>query len=561
MERIPLYLMALIVAIASTPTNIFQVCRRNVGTLDVTPWLKGLTALFAPAARSRMERIRRLFTAAGGVPAMTALAVAVLLAVTLPDGNHGLLLATVPAAGLNGFRQKAADLRRDIAAKTRERSGIGEAALAASRGLTDDERTKFVALGPEIAALEAQLAENEPLLQAAEAANEADRNYQAGRLPAPDPDSQAAARAAADAGLSRIEVVDMTKARGYFGRQMQAVRNFAINGGLAHTSKEDLAFLKPMMAAATGMNTDVPSEGGFLVDQVKSSAVIQRAYQIGEILRRVTVLPIGAGSNGMKMNAIDETSRADSSRYGGIVSGWLGQGNTLTTGKPKFREIDLKLRKVGAFVYATDEQLVDAVALEAWINRFLPLELQFRTEDAFVNGIGSNQPLGVLNSPALITVTRATASRVRTDDMRGLYARLWAPLRRNAVYLIDQSVETELDALSQAIGTGGVLDPLYKPAGSVPGQVYPTYKNIPIITVEYMAALGTSGDIALVAFDEYLAIDKGSIDQAVSLHVAFLTDEAVFRFMYRVDGQLSWNAALTPKSAGSTLSAALALST
>ena len=41
--------------------------------------------------------------------------------------------------------------------------------------------------------------------------------------------------------------------------------------------------------------------------------------------------------------------------------------------------------------------------------------------------------------------------------------------------------------------------------------------------------------------------------------VAFLTDEAVYRFMYRVDGQLNWNAALTPKSGGSPLSPVVTL--
>jgi HK97 family phage major capsid protein len=359
---------------------------------------------------------------------------------------------------------------------------------------------------------------------------------------------------------SRIEVVNKPRL-GMWGRQLQAVRNFAINGGAAHTSKEDLDVLKPIMAAPTGMNTDVPSEGGFLVVPERATTIIQRSYETGAILSRVNRMPIGANSNGMKLPAVDETSRADNSRYGGIVSGWLGQGNTLTGGKPKFREMDLKLRKVGAFVYATDEQLADAVALEAWINKYLPLELAFRTEDAVINGDGSNKPQGVLNSGALISVTRGTTGHITADDFRGLYARMWAPLRSNAVFLIDQSCETDLDLLTIPIGTAGVLDPSFKAAGTVPGQKYPTYKGVPIITVEYCAALGTSGDLVMVNLDEYVLIDKGGVDQAVSLHVAFLTDEAVFRFMYRVDGQLTWNAALTPKSGGATLSSALVLST
>jgi HK97 family phage major capsid protein len=456
---------------------------------------------------------------------------------------------------LKVIRQRHADLKADLARLTKARADIGVKAVAEKRGLTDEERTAFTEAGPKIEATQAQLTEAASLLEAAEAANEAER--QATQVTGLDPDVVAGQRAAA--GGSHIEVTDRaTEQPGFWGRQLQAIRSFAINGGMAHTPAADLAVLKPLMATATGMNTDVPSEGGFLVTQQRSSQVIQRAYQTGEILRRLTPMPIGPGFNGTKMPAIDETSRADNSRYGGIVSGWLGQGNTLTSGKPKFREIDLKLRKVGAFVYATDELLADSVALEAWINRYLPLELQFRIEDAVINGLGATSPLGVLNSPAVITVTRASASHVTADDMRGMINRLWAPLRSRAAFFVDQSVEPELDVLSFAIGTAGVLDPSYKPAGD--GRPYATYKNIPIIPVEYCAALGTTGDIILVALDEYLFIDKGGVDQAVSLHVAFLTDEAVYRFIARVDGQPTWNAALTPKSGGSTLSCIVVLS-
>ena len=161
------------------------------------------------------------------------------------------------------------------------------------------------------------------------------------------------------------------------------------------------------------------------------------------------------------------------------------------------------------------------------------------------------------NSPSVITVTRAGAGLIQSTDLQNMTNRLWAPLWGNAVFLIDQSCLGEFDKLQI---TTSVLDPSYKPAGSVPGQKYATYKNIPIIPVEYCAQKGTSGDVILTNWDEYMLIDKGGVQSAMSLHVAFLSDEAVFRFMYRVDGQPTWNAALTPKSGGDTLSQTLILS-
>ena len=74
-----------------------------------------------------------------------------------------------------------------------------------------------------------------------------------------------------------------------------------------------------------------------------------------------------------------------------------------------------------------------------------------------------------------------------------------------------------------------------------------------MIAIEQMSALGDVGDILLGDFSQYLLIDKGSVEMASSMHVQFLTDELVFRFIYRVDGQSSWNAPLTPFK-GATLS-------
>jgi len=464
---------------------------------------------------------------------------------------------------LKALRQRAADLKAEITKATKARADLGTAAVAEKRSLTDEERAKFVAMGPQIEALQAQLAENAELLAAAEAANEADRAFAADRGTV-DPDAQAAAAAAGAAGV-RLAVGESAedkamKAPGFFGRALQAVRRAAIRETAAGDDK-----LLRMLAGPTGMNTDVPSDGGFLVAPERSTSIIQRMYDTGEIASQVFRLPIGAGSNGMLLRAVDETSRADNSRYGGIVSGWLGQGNTLSAGKPKFRLMDLKLRKVGAFVYTTDELQVDAIALEAWINKYLPLELTFRTEDAIVNGDGSNKPAGIVNSGAAVTVSRNTASRVLYEDVSAMWARMWAPLRKTAVWMVDQSVEQQLEQLSIAIGTAGVLAPIYKPAGTTFGpdgtQGYSpaTLYGRPILTTEYGAALGTVGDIMLVNFGEYTVIDKGPVEQAVSLHVAFLTDEAVYRFMYRVDGQCSWNAPLTPKNGGNTLAPVVTL--
>lgn len=545
---LPHLLLAMAIGLASMPTDIYQICARNVGILKIEPWRSKASRAITRLGRTLSDRVRRWLASGGGWQLATATVVLVALATSTADA-HSLSAVGFMAGSIKIARQRVEDLHASIAQAKKDRAAIGEKPIAEKRAMTDEERTAFAAKGTEITALEGQLADAKELLTAAEAAAEAQRT-----APAPEPPK-------VELGLDSLEKQDKAKVPGFFGRQLLAVRKMALaaKGHDEVVTAEDRQLVK-MMGAATGANTDVPADGGFLVGQQRTSEVLQRAYSTGEVLSRVNRMPIGAGFNGAKLPAIDETSRADGSRFGGIVSGWLGQGNEpANTGKPKFRELDLKLRKVGAFVYTTDELVVDAVLFEAWVNRNLPLELQFRTEDAVVNGTGGNQPLGLMSSPSAIAVARSGAGHVTAEDLRAMHARLWAPLRSSAVFLIDQDVEPEFDSLSVAIGTGGTLDPSFKAAGSVPGQKYATYKGIPIIPVEYCQALGTTGDIILTSLQEYLLIDKGGVEQAVSLHVAFLSDQGVFRFIYRVDGQNTWNAALTPKSGGSTKSPVIVL--
>jgi HK97 family phage major capsid protein len=362
----------------------------------------------------------------------------------------------------------------------------------------------------------------------------------------------------------RIEAGDdrATKAPGYFGLQLMAVRKIALRAvGQADeiVTAADYALVKPMQAA-TGLNTDVPSEGGFLVEPQRASGILQRAYTQGQVLSRVNRMPIGATSNGMVFNVVDETSRANGSRFGGLVSTWVGQAVGVTAGKPTFAQIELKLRKIMATLYATGEMLSDAVALEGWVNTNLPRELTFRAEDAIFNGTGGNQPIGVLNAAALLTVTRSTSGAIKYDDVQAMWRRMYSGSWGNAAWFVDQSVLTELENMHVAIGTGGQLAPAYKAPGSDPKSSFGTLYGKPVIPTEYGANLGTTGDIILADLSEYLVIDKGGVDQAVSIHVAFLTDEQVFRFIYRIDGQLAWKSALTPKSGGATQSPVLVLS-
>jgi len=305
---------------------------------------------------------------------------------------------------------------------------------------------------------------------------------------------------------------------------------------------------------ATGINEAIPSQGGFLVPDEIAEGVVENMYQSGQILARVNIDPVRG--NNMTVNAVDETSRASGSRFGGVTSYWLEEGGSITASKPKFRQIDLKLKKVAALVYATEEQLEDVNYMAAWLNRAVPEELRLKVEDSFVNGTGVGMPQGFLNSDALIQATRENATNVTFNDIIGMWARRYAGVQ-DYVWLCHQDVMPELDALYLGDGATGIIPPRFVDYDS---EGVMRMKGKPVLEVEYAQSLGTVGDLSLVAWSQYAAIGKSSgIKAAQSMHVQFTTDEMAFRFTYRVDGQSLWYSALTPMHGSNTQSPFVAL--
>jgi len=377
-------------------------------------------------------------------------------------------------------------------------------------------------------------------------------------------DNQAAVKAAAaapgyeipGADIKSVAAKDVEKAPfKRFGDFLKAVRSNALNE-LGPDEKAQLLDHQQNTLKATGLNTQVGADGGFLVGPNDSKMLTERMYSTGEILSRVQRDPVSANSNGMTLFGVDETSRATGSRFGGVRAYWASEGASVTKSKPSFKEVNLKLSKLMAVVYATDEMLADSTYLESYIQRVVPLELAFQAEDAVINGAGAGQPLGILNSPALVTQTKEsaqTATTLNINNLAKMWARLIASSQRNAVILINQDVISNLFAIvSAGVSTNPNGAVFVQPPGQ--GSPYFTYLGRPIIPVEYCATLGTIGDAILTDLGQYQMIDKGGVQSAVSMHVQFLTDEQTYRFTYRVDGKPMWASALTPFKGSNTLS-------
>jgi HK97 family phage major capsid protein len=311
---------------------------------------------------------------------------------------------------------------------------------------------------------------------------------------------------------------------------------------------------KAIVAAATGANEAIPAEGGWLVQTDFQAGLWQRTYDSGKILQLTNKTSIN--SNRLVINGIDEQSRANGSRFGGMQSFWANEADTITASKPKFRRVELVLNKLTAAFFATDELMDDAAALESEVNDVVPQEFAFRIEDGIFNGPGNGQPFGFLNAPCLIVVAKEAgqaANTVVAQNIMKMWSRMWAKCRQNGVWLYDQSIEPQLFQMTLPTAAG-ISVPIYLPPGGLSGSPYGTLFGRPMIPTEYNAALTNQGDIVFGDLSQYKVADKGGLVAASSMHVNFLKDEMCFRFTQRLDGQPLWNTALTPKNGGPTLS-------
>lgn len=327
-----------------------------------------------------------------------------------------------------------------------------------------------------------------------------------------------------------------------FGEQLMAAYRAATPGGKVDE--------RLTTRAASGLNESTPSDGGFLVQQDFVTELLKRTYETGILASKVKKIPISTNANGMKINAIDEDSRANGSRWGGVQTYWEGEADEITASKPKFRQMELSLKKLTGLCYATDELLQDAAALEAVIRQAFAEEFGFKIDDAILSGSGEGEPLGILNSGAIVTVAKEASQTdtITVENLIKMWNRLWSRSRANAVWYINQELEPYLYTLK--IGD----KPVYIPAGGLSEKPYGTLFGRPVVPIEQCSAAGEVGDIILADIGQYLLIDKGGIKSASSLHVRFLYDENVFRFIYRVDGKPIWTKPLTPYKGSATVS-------
>lgn len=318
----------------------------------------------------------------------------------------------------------------------------------------------------------------------------------------------------------------------------------------------------PSTYSAEGVGAD----GGYAVPPEISRSIWEKVEAEDSLVKLTD--SYSTTSNSMLWPA-DETTPWDAT--GGIQAYWEGEASQLQASKVALQNREIKLDKLTILVPVTSELMEDYPALDAYLNKKAAEKIDFKIKQKMLTGSGVGEPLGILNAASTITVAKETnqaASTIVAENVINMYARMYAPCRKTAVWLINQDIEPQLDQLMLRVknqaGTdyvGGAIPLLYMPSGGLSGSPYNTLRNRPCLPTQACSALGDVGDIIFVDFKQYLTVTKRTgIQSDVSMHLFFDYDLFCFRFLLRFAGQPWWKDVIQPASDGAnTLTWAVAL--
>lgn len=311
-----------------------------------------------------------------------------------------------------------------------------------------------------------------------------------------------------------------------------------------------LAGLKEITNAYSSID---PATGGFLIPETMRSEILSLALEQSIVRSRATVITMQSLTQSVPF--VDVTTHVGS-LFGGMVWYWTPESGTIQTSEAKFGRVKLEANKLTGAAAVPNELFQDAPALTSWLTAAIPQGLAFYEDDAFLNGNGVDKPLGVLQGPAVVSVTRDVASEVNTSDIVNMYSRMLPQSLGRAVWVVNQTVLPSLLTLTIDVGTGGSAVGIVNIAGSP----FMTILGRPILITEKVPALGTASDINFIDFGYYLLGDRQAVSIESSSHNRFLEDETSLKVIERVDGRPWMQSAITPKN-GSTLSPYVRLAT
>lgn len=169
----------------------------------------------------------------------------------------------------------------------------------------------------------------------------------------------------------------------------------------------------------------VDADGGYLVPEEYDSRLIDTLEE-ENIMRKLGRVITTSGEHKINIAATKP------------AAAWIEEGGALSFGDATFSQILLDAHKLHVAIKVTEELLYDnAFGLESYIIDQFGKALANAEEDAFLNGTGVGQPLGLFAKTGGGTTAETLTAALKADDILNLIYALKRPYRKNASFIIN----------------------------------------------------------------------------------------------------------------------------
>ncbi len=260
-----------------------------------------------------------------------------------------------------------------------------------------------------------------------------------------------------------------------------------------------------------------------------------------------------------------------SSFYGGIVWTWQPENSNYQTNastQPYFRQIELVARDLVGIVVASNQLLQDnAVALDTILTTLFKEAMAWAYDYFFLRGTGSNQPLGMLNSPCLYNVDKITSAHFNFLDAAKMLARIVPSSYKTSCWIVHPSVLPDLITMTNGATNSPFLvwlNPVTTKGGDggpAANAIPAMFLGRPLFVTEKLPAIaaGVQGAVMLVDANKYLVGDRMAIQIEASPYPNFVLNQMTWRIIARFDGQPELNAPITLADGSYQVSTVVAL--
>lgn len=316
-------------------------------------------------------------------------------------------------------------------------------------------------------------------------------------------------------------------------------------------------------AAGDGMNTFIGPDGAYLIPTAFGKLIDNIALEEAVIRPRAKQIPMDRQS--ITFPAIDDTTHANDTVFGGVQAYWPAEEAQLTSSKPSTAVVELQLHALKALAFVSGEfRDWSAMAVDAWLPDLLGQAIAWKEDSAFIGGVGgSGIPVGVLNTPATLTISAETGQKAASlvyENIVNMDSRLWhMGAGASVIWIANRTLKKALPFLTINVGTAG--DAVFQPANAAAGRPLSTLYGFPIVFTEHAEVLGTVGDITLCNLKDYMvgtAVGKTRTDR--SIHLKFDFDQIAYRVVTYTGGVSRWRTPFQPRK-GETLSPFVKLAT